>query len=399
MISNSLITKKLLVIYAIQSIGGGLSFYVVLFLKNNTLLAPVLISALISASAIGNMIGSSIGGYISDKYNPVYGLKIGLGIQGIGLFLLVFSTQFICMLVIMISMGLGSYLYITTSNYVLTSKFNTSESSRVKIISHQNIISNSGMFLSAILMGYCASGYYRPIFISIAICLFGIGIFLKPFHHAYYSTSTQDILKLSNSKGVISKQNRRYYFIGLVAIFFIGMIYAQVKIGYPVFLESKFGAISTGYLMSMNPLVILLFQKLIIKKTSKFNEVVVLTLGLLILGLSFFILSTAVDRSMIFLSCAMMTVGEILSFTYAQSLSFGYAPVGLKGRALGLYKSIFSFTKIVGAYVAGGLIHFTSYHVLWFFTGALGIIASNLVFFILVVKPHANTAPEEFRVF
>ena len=386
MISNSLITKKLLLIYAIQSIGGGLSFYVVLFLKNNTLLAPVLISALISASAIGNMIGSSIGGYISDKHNPVYGLKIGLGIQGIGLFLLVFSTQFICMLVIMILMGLGSYLYITTSNYVLTSKFNTSESSRVKIISHQNIISNSGMFLSAILMGYCASGYYRPIFIVIAISLFGLAIFFKPFDREYYSITTEETFNKPSLK-----KNASYYVTGLVAIVFIGMIYAQLKIGYPVYLESKFGAINTGYLLSINPLLILLFQPILINKSSKWNELVALALGLLLLGVSFFVLTIADDQGTICLSCALMTVGEILSFTYAQSLSFGYAPSHSKGRALGLYKALFSLTKIVGVYVAGAFIQYKSYQILWHFCGYMGLVGCFIAIVALCINRNRNS--------
>ena len=113
---------------------------------------------------------------------------------------------------------------------------------------------------------------------------------------------------------------------------------------------------------------------MIIKKSSNLNEVVGLGLGLLLIATSFFVLTIADERGMIFLSCALMTVGEILSFTYAQSLSFGYAPARLKGRTLGLYKALFSVTKIVGAYVAGAFIQYTSYHILWYFCGFLGVI-------------------------
>ena len=381
MFKNSMVTTKLLLTYAIQSIGGGLSFYIVLFLKSNTVLGPVLISAVISASAIGNMLGSNLGGYISDKHNPVYGLKTGIGIQGIALFLLVFTTNLYGILIIMTLMGLGSYLYITTSNYVVTSKFNTSDKDRVKIISNQNIISNTGMFLSAILMGYCASGYYRPIFISVAISLLSIAIFLKPFDRSYYSKTTEEMCRKPSLQ-----KNTSYYVTGLLAIVFIGMIYAQLKMGYPVYLESKFGAINTGYLMSINPLIILMFQQIIIKKTSKLNELVALGLGLLLVGLSFFVLTIADDRAMILLSCTLMTVGEILAFTYAQSLSFGYAPAHSKGRALGLYKALFSVTKIVGAYVAGFFIQYTSYQSLWYFCGFLGIIGCCMTVLALFIN-------------
>ena len=362
------VTSKLLIIYAIQSICGGIAFYISLFLKNHTTLDALLISFVISATSIGNILGSYIGGYVADKYNPAYGLKTGLGIQGVALLCLVFTNNVYGIFFIMALMGAGSYLYITSSNYVLNSKFNTSEQNRVSIISNQHIISNVGMFLSAILMGYCAAGYYLPIFISMAFLMLIIAIKLQPFEKGYYCITQQD---KRTDRPIQSRS--AYYFIGLLAVVLIGVMYSQLKIGYPVFLDANFGTVDTGYLMALNPLIILLFQGVIIKQSTKLHEIFSLGIGLLLLGCAFLILTYPINMGMVFLSCGMMTVGEILSITYAQSIAFAYAPAHKRGRAVGLYKSIYSFTAIMGSYIAGGLINYSSYQVLWGFCGTIGL--------------------------
>jgi len=131
--------------------------------------------------------------------------------------------------------------------------------------------------------------------------------------------------------------------------------------------------------MALNPLIILLLQGAIIKMSLKLNDFFALSLGFLLFGISFFILNYPVNMSIIFLSCTLMTFGEILGTTYAQSIAFGYAPVAIRGRILGLYKSIYSFAKIIGTYLAGGLIYYASYNILWNFCGMIGLLGSAVI--------------------
>ena len=59
----------LLILYGFQSICGGISFYIALFLKASTSLNVYQIGGVISAIAIGNIIGAFSGGYLLDKIN------------------------------------------------------------------------------------------------------------------------------------------------------------------------------------------------------------------------------------------------------------------------------------------------------------------------------------------
>lgn len=370
-------TLKLLVIYAIQSICGGIAFYISLFLKQRTALDPIHISLVISATGIGNIGGSLIGGYISDKYNPFFGLKVGLIAQGLGLISLIFAKQFIYIFLIMIIMGTGSYLYITASNYILNSKYNSNSKSRAEIISLQHVVSNTGMFVAAILMGYCAEGYYFPIFITVGALIILLALYIKSNDMSFYKLVSVE----KDEKAIKSVSS--LYWLGLISIGLIGLIYAQHKVGYPVFLESNFGNINTGYLMSLNPLLIIFFQSYIVKLSTKFSETLMLGIGLLFFGLSFYILTYSVNLELVIISCILITIGEIFALTYAQSISFGYAPENMRGRVLGLYKSIYSVTKILGSYLAGILIFYSGYETLWYSCvgiGVFGFIISILAF-------------------
>lgn len=285
----------------------------------------------------------------------------------------------------MVFMGSGSYCYATASHYVLNSKFDSLET-RAQIIATQHIVSNVGMFFAAILMGYCAAGYYIPVFFTVSLCLVSIGIMLKPFDKIFYSPHA---VKLPIENQIQAPTN--VYLVGLLGIILIGIIYSQHRVGYPIFLSPYFGTIGTGYLMSLNPLIILLFQSSIIKKCSKFNEIFLLGIGLLFFGLSFFILNYSMNLLTVFVSCIIMTLGEIFGLTYAQSIAFGYAPPPMKGRILGLYKSIFSITKLMGVYLASLLINDANYSMLWAFSGFLGILGFLITIVIMVnSKKHVN---------
>ena len=379
-------TIMLMVIYAIQSICGGIAFYISLFLKSSAGLDPLHISIVIAANSMGNILGSFAAGYISDKYNPSYSLKIGLFLQGIGLLTLVFSQQFYTIFFIMGMMGLGSYLYITSSLYMLNSKFNNSSQNRTKIISTQYIISNIGMFFSAILMGYCAAGYYPYIFVSLAILVLLIAITLRPFEKDFYLNTS---LEQSHEKA--AEKSSFFYLVGLAAIGIIGIMYSQYRVGYPVFLQSNFGNINTGFLMAMNPLIILFFQNLIIKHSSKFNEITVLAVGLLFFSCSFLLLNYPSDISLIFIACSVLTIGEILAMTYAHSITFGHAPLNIRGRILGIYKAIYSVTKTIGAFTAGAIINYKGYHALWSVCGAIGITGFLFALFIKLYSEYEPT--------
>ncbi|WP_165483157.1 MFS transporter [Legionella genomosp. 1] len=368
-----LLTRKLLFIYAIQSVCGGTAFYISLFLNGHAQLNPVQIGLALSLGSAGNIAGGYIGGFLCDKFNASYNLRIGLLIQGSALFSLIFLQKYEHILIIMMLMGFGSYLYVTSSNYILNSKFNIDQQNRTKIISDQHIISNIGMFLAAILMGYSTDGYYSVIFAAISITLVVIAILIKPFSQTNFEEKGYESSHLDNFL-----VNNYLYLLGIGTIGVVGLLFASHRIGFPIYLDENFGNISTGFLMALNPLIILLFQKTIIRFSTK-NEVLSIAIGLALFALSFLTLNFSPTFLIVLLSIVFLTVGEILTVTHAQSVAFGFAPKNKRGKIIGLYKATYSLTKVCGSYCSGIIIQNYSYGHLWGMSSCLGIVGGLLV--------------------
>lgn len=360
------LTRKLLLIYAIQSLGGGIAFYIALFLSGHAHLSAAQIGVILSFASIGNIAGGYLGGYLCDKWNASYNLKIGLGIQGGGLFLLIFLQEYHCISVIMMMMGLGSYLYVTSSNYILNSKFNTAQRNRTNIIADQHIISNIGMFFAAILMGYSTEGYYQIIFTGVSLTLLLIALTLKTVKEEDFKTSG------NSNTGLPTSSNTNYLsFLGIAVIGIIGLMFAAHRVGFPIFLDINFGNIHTGFLMALNPLIILMCQKTIVRYSTS-NEFMAIVIGLVLFAFSFLILNYSPTLLIVLISTSLLTVGEILALTHAQSIAFAYAQPNKRGKIMGLYKATYSFTKVCGTYYAGMIIHNFSYSYLWALSACFG---------------------------
>jgi predicted MFS family arabinose efflux permease len=341
------------------------------------------IGGVISAIAIGNIIGAFSGGYLLDKINAFYILKTGLIIQGCALSFLIYAKSQYFIFSVLLLMGFGSYLYVTSSNYILNAKFNSNAQSRINIISLQHIISNFGMFFSAILIGYAAEGYYGKIFFLISMVILFTGIFLKPLNKNYY-------LKREEDQNNVSTYHSSYYLLGIISIALVGSIYAQHKVGFPLYLEEAFGNINTGFLLSLNPLIVVFFQNILIKKTKKY-EFPSLILGFFLHVLSIGLLFNIPSYHTVITSIFLLTFGEILVVTYAQSITFGYSPKNKKGFILGIYKAAYSFSRISGSWISGIILFHGNYRSLWVSISLISFVGLLMVIgFTPVNKKHSK---------
>lgn len=368
-------TFGLLVLYACQSIVGGLAYYISLFLQNADGFSTLQIATIISGASIGNIVGSYLGGIISDKKNPYVSLKLGLFIQGSSLLQLIFVHNLFGVSLLMFLMGAGSYLYVVSSNYILNLKFDRA-GDRSKIISTQHVVSNAGISIAAVLIGYATVGYYFYIFFISSIVLVSISLCIKPIDREYfYIASEQPDSNTTNFGETIN-----YFFIfGLLSMFVMGTLFSSHRTLYSLYLNLQYNEIIIGYILAMNPILIILFQPLVINKSRSYQEIHCLILGIFVIGLSFIVLSLGLQLLSLLVATLMYTFGEMLGTTYAQSLVFAHAKKEKKGRALGLYKIIYSISKIFGAYMVGYNFTYYGYYYIWLGCGILGIATAMVI--------------------
>lgn len=365
------LTYLLLVIYAFQSIAGGLSYYITLFLRASTSLSVLKIAAIVSFTYAGNTIGSIVSGYLSDKVNPCYLMKTGLLIQGVSLLSLIFVSSSIYFYPVMFFMGFGSLMYVASTNYILTARYGRYSAHRKLITSDQAIFSNIGMLVGSFLIGFAAAGYYPYIFAFISIMLIGVSVLFSVIDKEFYKVK-------SENKDIKSNFQLFMFLIGIFSVISVGVLFGIHKIGYPIYLHGYHGSIRTGLLMMLNPFIILCFQNKIIETISKYNDhdYIILMIGFALFGISFVVLDASPSVLIVFLACTIFTLGEIIVPTYAFNYVYGYSPAGKEGFVTGLYKAIFSVSRLVGSYIAGGLIHYINVSTLWAFSFLICLISA-----------------------
>lgn len=378
-------TFWLLFLYAFQSIISGLAYYMALFLKNADGFNVIDVGTIISGACIGNMIGSYLGGFVADKHNPSNGLRIGLLIQGLSLLLLIFVKNFYLVWILMFLMGIGSYLYVVSSNYILNSRYDNNDQ-RARIISNQHIISNVGIGFASILIGYATSGFYFYIFLILSLALIITALSLRQFNTTYFHRND-----LGKDTSNIDPNNiiPKLFIFGLIAIVLMGLLFSSHRVVFPIYLNIRYDEIDTGYIVAINSLLIILLQSYVIEKCKPIPEVYCLILGLALIGFSFLILSIKLNLLVVLIATVFLTIGEMLGTTYAQSLVFANVSQVQKGRALGLYKITYSSSKIFGASAAGYAMHYYSFTTIWIGTGILGLIVP-LVLIVNYRKPTHN---------
>jgi MFS family permease len=126
-------------------------------------------------------------------------------------------------------------------------------------------------------------------------------------------------------------------FCGLVVI--SQVVYAQMNTTLPVYLNRDFGVSEQWYglLMSLNALLVVLFQFPLTRRTSQVDKSVMMALGNGFYAIGFGMFGFVSGLPLFFLAQATWTLGEMLAVPVAQALVADFAPEMMRGRYMGVY--------------------------------------------------------------
>jgi predicted MFS family arabinose efflux permease len=169
-----------------------------------------------------------------------------------------------------------------------------------------------------------------------------------------------------------------------ISFAFITMLFAccffQMFNNLPVYFEKelKFSKPFIGIIMAANGIIIALVEMVLIYKLEgKRKNILYITLGVFMVGLSFLLLNVpgapvAIAVSMIVL----VTFGEILSMPFMNSYWIARTQPSNRGQYAALYTMAWSAAQTLGPMGGAQLAEHAGFNVLWWTVGGLSIIAS-----------------------
>lgn len=359
--------KLYLLLYMIQSISAGVAFYIAIFLNEYLLLTTDIISIIVSSFVAGNLLGSWIAAKLVDNTNPFKLSGISLFFQAFCFFFICFTTKIWCITIIMLILGVSNYVYLICNDYLIIVLAGRMESERASAISLLNVSSNIGLGVGGVIVSFLSKN--NPIFmftiIGATLCISALFYFLEQ----YDKLSILD--KNNNEKE--SETNIMLYRLSLSVIFLLGLIFAQQRVSYSLFLTTYYGETGASFIFMLNAFLIIFFLPTVTNYIIKKNKVLAMGFGAFLLGggmLALIIASSA--YWLVIIICVITTLGEMLGTTLSQLICFQYVSKENKGRAMGYYKFLYAFGTVLGTLIGGKIQVNLGANYVWLFCGVIG---------------------------
>jgi MFS family permease len=170
----------------------------------------------------------------------------------------------------------------------------------------------------------------------------------------------------------------REYLLFLLATVAGAMVLVQAFTTFAMQVSARFSSAAYGSLISLNGLLIVLFELPIASITQRLPSRPVMAVGLLLLGLGFGLTGLAVTIPLLALAVVVWTLGEISFMPVAGAYVADVAPVRLRGRYQGAWGSSFGVAFVLGPAI-GTAVYSVGPPLLWSGCVAMGALAATLV--------------------
>ena len=170
----------------------------------------------------------------------------------------------------------------------------------------------------------------------------------------------------------------RGFLLFLAAVFFAAMLFMLSATTFPLqVLSQGFSNETYGLLLSLNGLIVVVFELPLSAFTQRHPTTRMVALGALLVGLGFLLTGSATTLPALMACTAIFTLGEILESPPAAVFVADRSPLHLRGRYQAAFGTMFGLAAIIGP-VAGTAAFHTEPMLLWGACGAAGAVSAAL---------------------
>jgi MFS family permease len=131
-----------------------------------------------------------------------------------------------------------------------------------------------------------------------------------------------------------------------------------------------------GLLLSMNAVMVVVFQFWIIKKISKYSSMKVMAIGTLFYMVGFSMYGFVSESYLFFIAMAIITIGEMIEMPTGQTAAASFAPEDKRGRYMAVFGFHWAVPNLFGVLVAGLIMDNIGPNWVWYIAGILSLFAA-----------------------
>jgi predicted MFS family arabinose efflux permease len=324
----------------------------------------------------GAFSGAWLGGKLTDKigFYPVQLFTLLVG--GLMFFALgqMHTYPLICLFTFLLSFVNEAFRPANSTAIAFYSK----EDNRTRSYALNRLAINLGWAVGSSLGGWLAHINYELLFwvdgitnISAAIIMW---LFLKPVN--YTPVKKEDA---GTANAISPYQDKKYLQFIVLTILFASCFF-QLFTNLPVFFKKEMHLSEPfiGLIMAANGIIIAIIEMVIIYKLEgRRNILVYITIGIILVGLSFLILTAPFSAATVAITMiVIVTFGEILSMPFMNTYWIRRTQSTNRGQYAALYTMAWSVAQTLGPMLGATLADNAGFMVLWWAVGGLLIITA-----------------------
>ncbi|MFW9948819.1 MAG: MDR family MFS transporter [Candidatus Thorarchaeota archaeon] len=372
--------KVLVLASFIDMLGGFLLMpFFALYITNRFGVGMTQVGILFTIFSAGNIFGGMLGGALADKYGRRAMLLIGLIVSGIGsIFMGLVDNLNVFLLLAAILGIMGSFGGPARQAMVVDL---LPENKQAEGFGIMRIAMNLAATVGPIFGGFLASQSYLWLFLSDAISslITAIIVFIvipetKP--EKLKDKPEESIIKTIIGYKEVLKDGVFILFLSVSAMMVI--VYMQMNSTLSVFLRDVHGfpLQSFGFLLSMNAIMVVVFQFWIAKKISKYAPMKVIAIGALFYVIGFGMYGFISAIYLFFVAMIIITIGEMIVTPIQQTAVALFAPEDKRGRYMAMFGFHWAIPNLFGVLLAGLVMESIGPNWVWYFAGILSFISS-----------------------
>ncbi len=370
----------------IDGLGGALLFpFFSLYITSRFHVGMTQVGVLFAVYAVATLFGQFVGGALTDQIGRrsmiIFGLltsaATGLALGLVGRLELFYALAFIA--------GLFAQAAQPAQMAMITDLL--PEEQRADGFAVLRVAMNLTVAIGPAIGGFLASRSYLLLFIADAIssliAAVAVYLYVRETRPATAATteggeSAAPVDLWASLRGYVDVFHNRLFVAFLLLFTLTTMIYTQMYSTLAVYLRDVHGVPEAGFgiLMSLNALLVVLFQFLITRRTSAYPPMVVMALGTLLYAVGFSMYGFVATYSLFLMAVVILTIGEMLIVPTARAVVANLAPEDMRGRYMAAFGLGWVVSAMIGPLGAGWIMDHYDPRWVWYATGILGLVTA-----------------------
>jgi MFS family permease len=327
----------------------------------------------VGAYGAGHIIASYAGGHLADRIGRRHTIALSMLGSSLAMVALSQARTLPALITLAFVVGLIGEFYRPAAAALLGDLVKPEQ--RIAAFGMYRFAINLGFAAGPATAGFLAERSFLWVFLGDAITSFAYGIVaLLALPHGMRSDAKDE----TANEGLRHALTNRAFMYFLIATLGLTWIEFQLNSTLPLHITSIGHSLKTyGMLMSLNGVIIIVFELAITSWTQRFPPKPLIALGYLLTGVGVAMNGFARDMPLLVASVIVWTIGEMIYAPVTGAYVTALAPERYRGRYMGLWHMTWSSGLFLGP-LMGSWIYERNASVLWIVCLVLGFVAAGL---------------------